>query len=29
MALDWFEEFNGNYHAVSRNSISAALEIGK
>tara|TARA_B100001059_G_scaffold224918_1_gene251554 strand:+ start:320 stop:2233 length:1914 start_codon:yes stop_codon:yes gene_type:complete len=29
MALDWFEEFNGNYHAVSSNSISAALDIGK
>ena len=26
MALDWFEEFKGNYHAVSSNSIAAALE---
>lgn len=29
MALDWFEEFKGNYHAVSSNSIAAALEEGK
>ena len=29
MALDWFGVFKGNYHAVSSNSIAAALEIGK
>ena len=29
MALDWFEEFKGNYHAVSTNSIAAALEVRK
>ena len=29
MALDWFEEFKDNYHAVSSNSIAAALEIRK
>jgi hypothetical protein len=29
MALDWFGEFKGNYHAVSSNSIAAVLEVGK
>lgn len=29
MALDWFSLFGGNYHAVSSNSIAAALEVGK
>ena len=28
-SLEWFEAFKGNYHAVSRNSISAALELTK
>ena len=29
MALDWFRVFRGNYHAVSSNSIAAALEVRK
>ena len=29
MALDWFNVFRGNYHAVSSNSIAAALDVGK
>ena len=29
MALEWFEEFKNNYHAVSSNSITTALEIRK
>jgi hypothetical protein len=28
-ALAWFEQFKENYHAVSSNSIAAALELSK